>query len=117
MLIEVEQELNDKRIRPRNSLPSEKMKAGESYLQAASRCLKEELELEATDIELVPSTYHQEKKENASPSYPGLCTHYILHLIEARITSLPSTDFWTAESDSTTLVQRHHWAWRSKFEL
>ncbi len=114
VLIELEQELDDNRIRPRNSLPSEKMQTGESYLEAATRCLKEELALGPANFELITSTYRRKEEENESPSYPGLCTRYIFHIIEVRVSGLPTTDFWTAESPQhqNAPVKRHHWAWR-----
>ena len=45
MLVEVAQELGSGRMRRRNSPPAEKMLPGESALDAARRCLHEELHL------------------------------------------------------------------------
>jgi hypothetical protein len=51
-LLELEQELDDKRTRKRNIPPSEKMKPGENCLDAARRCLLEELQILDKDIEI-----------------------------------------------------------------
>ncbi len=114
ILIEAKQEFNDKRIRSRNRPPSEKIRQGESYIEAAIRCLQEELDLERQNIKVIPSTYHQTQQERDALSYPGLYTRYIFHIVEARVSGLPDTDFWTNESaqNKNDPVRRHHWVWR-----
>lgn len=115
ILIEAEQEFGDKRKRARNHPPSEKMRAGESYLEAAKRCLQEELGLASEDFEINDSMYRQIQQELESPSYPGLPTRYIFHIVEARVSGLPQTDFWTAEAgyNHQDPVKRHYWVWQT----
>jgi len=114
ILIESEQVFDDKRIRTRNYPPSEKMRKDETYREAAIRCLQEELGLDPEDIEIIDSTYRQTQKELESPSYPGLQTRYLFHIVEARVNGLPDTDFWTDESaqNQKDPIRRHHWTWR-----
>ncbi len=114
ILIEAKQEFDDKRIRFRSHPPSEKIRQGENYVEAAIRCLEEELGLERQNIKIIPSTYRQRQKELDSPSYPGLYTRYTFHIVEARVNGLPDTDFWTDESarSENDPVRRHHWVWR-----
>ena len=114
ILIETEQEFGDKRKRPRNHPPSEKIRRDETYIDAAIRCLQEELGLARQDIDIIDSTYRQTLKELESPSYPGLFTRYIFHIVEARVSGLPDANFWTHEStrNGKDLVRKHHWIWR-----
>ena len=114
LLIEAEQQFADQRKRYRNHPPSEKMKPGENHLDTAIRCLREELGVEAEDIEFILASYRQAKKELESPSYPGLWTSYIFHIIEAKVSGLPDTDFWTNEADENLrdVVKKHHWIWQ-----
>jgi ADP-ribose pyrophosphatase YjhB (NUDIX family) len=116
ILIELEQEFGDKRVRRRNQPPSEKMKEDEHYTDAAVRCLQEELGLRPSHFEIIPSTYHQVEKEQDSPSYPGLHTRYTFHIVEAKVKGLPDRDFWTDESaeNENDMVRRHHWVWRTQ---
>jgi hypothetical protein len=51
ILIEVEQEFEDNRVRSRNFPPSEKLKRDETYIDAAKRCLKEELGIDSKNFE------------------------------------------------------------------
>ena len=113
ILIEVEQELADGRIRSRNRAPAEKMKPAESYSSAAIRCLEEELGLSADKVKLIKPTYKQIQELKDSPSYPGLQSKYIFHIIEAKVLGLPDTDFWTDEAtyNGKDPVRKHHWAW------
>lgn len=115
MLIEAEQEFADKRRRRRSHPPSEKMKRGECHLEAAARCLQEELGLELEDFEILPDTYHQRQDELESPSYPGLHTCYVFHVVEAKVKGLPTTDFWTNESaqNPNDPIKRHYWTWQT----
>ncbi len=112
-LIEEEQELFDGRIRKRNRSPSEKMKPGETYQEAALRCLVEELQARPEQIQLVPSSYHRHVTRRDSQSFPGLSTRYEIHSIEAGVAGLPEGDFWTDEKPRGELemVRRHHWIW------
>lgn len=114
MLIEAEQEFADQRRRIRNYPPSEKMKPGETYEQAAVRCLQEELGLEQDQIEILTATHYCRLKEHESLSYPGLWTRYIFHTVEARVRGLPETDFATLEAveNDKDAVRKHYWIWR-----
>lgn len=110
-LVEREQELASGRRRERNRPPSEKMQPGESYLEAALRCLREELGVRRVDVDLLHDTYRREQTEGPSPSYPGLRTRYTFHVVEARVDGLPDGDFSTPESTGDP-VETHHWTWK-----
>ena len=114
MLLEEGQDLADGRWRERNRPPSEKMRPGESYLEAALRCLREELGVKRADVNLLHDTYRREETEGPSPSYPGLRTHYTFHLVEARVEGLPEGDFETKEQAGGRRepVETHHWTWK-----
>jgi len=114
VLIETSQELDDGRTRSRNIVPAEKKKTGESYIEAARRCLREELQVKDRNIEILESTYRQEQKIKESISYPGLSTLFRYHIVEAKVNGLPNTDFWTFESADNELdpISRHHWIWK-----
>ena len=114
ILIEVAQELEGGQHRFRNLLPSEKMKANESYAASVLRGLREELDVEETAVALLHHTYTKNQSERDSPSYPGLPTLYTFHSIEAQVLDLPENDFWI---DNTARkvgdpVKRHQWGWR-----
>ncbi len=116
ILLEIEQELENSHRRFRNQPPSEKMKAGESTIAAASRCLKEELGLARTDVAFVGSGYERFEAVTESPSYPGLPTRYTFHLVEAVARGLPDEEFWRdnfarGQGDP---VKRHLWAWHMR---
>lgn len=113
-LVETEQDLAGGRRRKRNRPPSEKMRPGESYLEAALRCLREELGVKRADVDLLHDTYRRKRMEGPSPSYPGLHTRYTFHVVEARVEGLPDGDFSTREraGGSGELVEAHHWAWK-----
>lgn len=113
ILLEVEQVLGNSHRRYRNQPPSEKMKAGESYIAAAVRCLDEELGLTRADIAFIGSGYERVEAVTESPSYPGLRTRYTFHLIEAVAKGLPEEDFWRDNyaNGHGDPVRRHLWAW------
>jgi hypothetical protein len=117
ILVEGEQEFDNGQRRWRNLLPSEKMQPGENYLDAAQRCLQEELGVDKRDISFVASTYGQKQMVADSPSYPGLLTQSTFHTIEAIVYGLPGNDFWHENSANqhgrSDPVRRHHWVWRS----
>ncbi len=116
ILIETIQEFADKRQRFRDHPPSEKMQPGESYLEAAKRCLREELGVTDQDIEILANTHQTKTQQRESPSYPGLRTQYLIHIVEANVAGLPETNFWTheAEHNRTDVVKRHYWAWEAE---
>lgn len=114
ILIEVEQEFQRGGRRRRERPPAEKMRPGESVVEAAVRCLEEELGVTADDVNVLVETYRQVSHEGSSQSYPGLRSRWHFHRIEAEVAGLPSTNFVTEESDSnpTDPIRRHFWAWR-----
>lgn len=113
VLYEVAQEMEGGSARPRCYPPSEKIKRGERYQEAAIRGLFEELNLPAAAITLHLDTYQQRQRQILSISYPGLNTLYQLHSLEACVIGLPSDNFTTNEAagNSHDPVTRHHWAW------
>lgn len=114
ILIEAEQIFRDGRIRPRDTPPADKLLPGESYAEAARRCLVEELGVAPSTVTLIEGSYRCEQATRQSPSYPGLLSQYVFHTVEAHVASLPSTDFWTEEaaSNARDAVARHHWIWQ-----
>jgi len=114
VLIEAEQELENGRRRFRNQPPSEKIKPGETYLQAATRCLQEELGLPLSGISFLPGTYLCRQETTDSLSYPGLLTEYTFHTIKAQVEGLPDEEFWRENTAVQTgdPVVRHLWVWR-----
>ena len=114
ILMETKQELENGQVRFRNQPPSEKMKAGENYTDAALRCFHEELGVEETAVTFLHNTYTQMESETDSLSYPGLKTRYTFHIIEAIVAGLPDEDFWQENTAYGTgdPVKRHHWTWR-----
>lgn len=116
ILLEVEQEFENAQRRSRNQPPSEKMKAGESYVTAAVRCLDEELGLGRNEIAFVGSGYEKVEAVTESPSYPGLRTRYTFHSIEAVAKGLPDDDFWreNVTSEDGDPIKRHLWAWHTR---
>jgi ADP-ribose pyrophosphatase YjhB (NUDIX family) len=114
MLLEKKQELGNGQVRFRNQPPSEKMKSGEDYTEAALRCFAEELGVAETAVTFHHDTYTKIESETDSLSYPGLKTRYTFHMIEADVAGLPDKDFWrenTAHDDGDP-VKRHQWGWR-----
>lgn len=114
ILIEAEQELENGRRRFRNQPPSEKIKPGETHLQAATRCLQEELGLTQNTFVFLPDTYQCRQEVTDSLSYPGLTTEYTFHTIKAQVVGLPDEEFWrenTAVKAGDPVV-RHLWVWR-----
>jgi hypothetical protein len=94
VLLEAEQIMENGSRRFRNQPPSEKFKPGESYLEAASRCLQEELGVASEAIYLLPSSYCLRRELLDSYSYPGLLTEYTFHMVEAEVAGLPKEPFW-----------------------
>jgi hypothetical protein len=114
ILLEVEQEYSDGRRRTRNRPPSEKLKAGESHMEAAQRCLEEELGLGVSEMTFIDAAGNQEVQVTIeSPSFPGLTTRYTLYTVEATVTGLPGSDFWleNRSSEEGDPIRRHRWAW------
>jgi len=114
VLLEAEQIMENGSRRFRNQPPSEKLKPEESYLEAAVRCLREELGVAGEAIHLLPESYSPRTELLDSYSYPGLLTEYTFHMVEADVHGLPEEPFWR-ENDAVLMgdpVKRHLWVWR-----
>jgi hypothetical protein len=116
VLVEHEQQLSDGRKRYRDLPLSEKIKPGESPVDAAIRGLKEELQVEPNEIKILNASSPPEQIQRVSNSFPGLQTRYVIHKVDVEIDHLPSQDFWTDESqgDHENVTKRHHWRWVDK---
>ena len=114
VLLEAEQIMENGSRRFRNQPPSEKFKPGESYLDAATRCLQEELGVPPEAIRLLPKSYSPRTELLDSYSYPGLLTEYTFHMVEAEVYGLPAESFWRGNKAVVTgdPVMRHRWEWR-----
>lgn len=115
-LFEVEQQFSDGKRRFRNQPPAEKIKQGETSIDAAYRCLQEELGLKPGQVAKISLADEQDEEVTLSPSYPGLPTTYLIHEIKAHVIGLPKEDFWRenmAASDGDP-VSRHLWSWRKQ---
>lgn len=114
VLVESIQEFGDGQRRFRSQPPAEKMRRRETYLDAARRCLQEELGIAPQQATFDAATYRQIEVTGDSPSYPGLPTRYTFHRMEAAVSGLPESDFWrenVSEHDGDPVV-RHFWSWR-----
>lgn len=114
VLLEAEQIMENGSRRFRNQPPSEKFKPGESYQDAASRCLQEELGVTPEAIRLLPSRYYSRTELLDSYSYPGLLTEYTFHMVDAEVMGLPTESFWRG-NEAVLMgdpVKRHRWEWR-----
>jgi hypothetical protein len=113
VLLEAEQVMENGSHRFRNQPPSEKLKPGETYLDATRRCLQEELGALPEAIHISPETHSVHTERRDSSSYPGLLTEYTFHRVEAQVDGLQETSFWrenTAVSQGDP-VRRHLWEW------
>ncbi|RMG95269.1 MAG: NUDIX hydrolase [Chloroflexi bacterium] len=115
VLIEAAQEFCDGRLRHRNQPPSEKMKPGESYIDAALRCCQEELGVSPERVQIIPDTHKIIDVETESISYPGLKTQYTFHIVDATIKNLPESAFWKENEvkDKGDPIRRHYWVWQT----
>lgn len=100
--------------RSREIPPSEKMQPGETALDTAQRCLKEELGLPPDAITSVVSIERTREKVRISPSYPGLTSLYPFHMVEVHVIGLPQHDFSTDEYSpkGQEKVMTHDWTWQ-----
>ena len=113
-LLELEQEMEDKRKRKRHIPPSEKMKPGEDCLIAAKRCLVEELDIQEGEIQFLTGICKPSTSERNSRSYPGLRTQYRIYQVEIDLKSLPDENFWTKETsmiNGLEIIRHHYWGW------
>lgn len=115
-LIEVEQVFRDGKRRYRNQPPAEKIKPNENGIDAAYRCLNEELGLGRDQVYFMAAEQEREEMVTDSLSYPGLLTRYTIQRIRARVTGLPNENFWrenTAVREGDP-ISRHLWAWQEQ---
>ena len=115
-LLEIEQVFRNGERRFRFQPPSEKIKRSENSIDAAYRCLNEELGLSRNQVSFMAVDHDRKEVVAESPSYPGLPTRYVIQRIRAQVTGLPGEDFWrenTAASEGDP-VSRHLWAWRAQ---
>ena len=116
VLLEIEQAFANGERRFRHQLPSEKIKANETTVDAAYRGLQEELGLRGDQISLKSTEGEREEIIIDSPSYPGLSTRYMMQKVVACVDGLPVEDFWRdnrafSQGDP---VQQHLWGWRKQ---
>jgi hypothetical protein len=118
-LYETRQRLPGGGVRERNLLLSEKLLPNESWKAATRRGIMEELGSilpENPDIYVLDETYSKSTERSTSSSYPGLCTEYVCHKVEARVSGLPETDFTTEENRPDGILLSS-WAWRNASPL
>lgn len=114
ILVELEQELSDHRIRKRCLPPSEKMKPDETWYSASIRCLSEELSLGEDQFEVLSKNCEPIIHERMSQSYPGLPSQYHIYKVSVSTSHLPTTEFWTDETSDPgqkQAIRRHLWGW------
>ncbi len=115
-LIERAQHFADGRVRSRNRPPSEKMHPAETALEAAQRCLIEELALSPTAISFPPQQIPVRTVRDKSDSYPNLTSEYTFYTVFAQVDGLPTTSFTTpnaAHGDGDPIIA-HQWEWVEK---
>jgi hypothetical protein len=118
-LYEAKQRLPGGGVRERNLFLSEKLLPNESWKAATRRGIVEELGSilpENPDIYVLDDTYSTSTERSTSSSYPGLCTEYVCHKVEARVSGLPETDFMTEENRPDGVLLSS-WAWRDSSPL
>lgn len=115
ILIEEEQVFQDGRRRHRNIPPSEKMLGGETYVEAALRCLVEELGANPRTANVLKFTHRVRQERRNSWSYPGLTSLYTIHQVQVRVPDIPLEDFETSEviTNSEGVVRSHRWVWKA----
>lgn len=115
LLVEGKQEFGANQTRFRGKPPAEKLKPGESPVEAAIRCLREEMEVNPSRVQILSWSQKPEQMQSDSPSYPGLTTTYLRHEVEARVEGLPAQSFTTQEiaHDGGEPVKSHQWLWQT----
>jgi hypothetical protein len=113
-LVEVGQAFGENQYRYRDMPPTEKLKPGEKPVEAAMRCLQEELGVTADQVKIISAAAEPEETVQDSQSYPGLTTHYIRYQVEAKVAGLPRQSFSTVEAahDDGDPVKSHQWRWK-----
>lgn len=113
LLVEGEQEFGANQSRYRGKPPAEKLKPGEDPVEAAFRCLQEEMGVNRNQVQILSWTEEPEQVLLDSPSYPGLTTNYMRYEVETNVKGLPRQSFTTTETahDDGDPVKRHQWLW------
>ncbi|NJN97942.1 MAG: NUDIX domain-containing protein [Anaerolineales bacterium] len=113
-LVEVGQAFGENQYRYRDMPPTEKMKPGEQPVEAAVRCLQEELEADPNRVKILSAAAEPEQTMQDSQSYPGLTTYYVRYYVEAKVAGLPRQSFSTMEAahDDGDPVKSHQWRWK-----
>lgn len=113
-LVEVGQAFGENQYRYRDMPPTEKLKPGEKPVEAAIRCVQEELEASPDRVTILSTAAEPEQTIQESQSYPGLTTQYIRYQVEAKVTGLPRQPFSTLEAahDDGDPVKSHQWRWK-----
>lgn len=115
LLIEAEQELADGRRRSRQIPLAEKLHAGEDVLSGARRALYEELGADPTTVTVELAASPPQVRMRLSPSYPGLLTEYVVHMVTAVVPGLPTTPFWRDNlAPPGDPVRRQLWVWQEE---
>jgi hypothetical protein len=117
VLVEAEQEFHDGRKRSRNVRPSEKLRIGESYIEAAKRGLVQEFGLKERQISILEETHQQMQEIKSSLSYPGVPTLFKYHIVEVKVKGLSSSAFSTEERSEGDPIAEHHWVWKREDAL
>jgi ADP-ribose pyrophosphatase YjhB (NUDIX family) len=93
--------------------PSEKIMSGETVLDAALRCVEEELLIDKLHVKILEQPTFLKTETRSSISFPGLYTIYEIYEIKLEIDELPNDTFWTieAKSDGTLSRIQHQWVW------
>ncbi len=115
LLFEESQKMKNGFIRQRNKLPREKIKQNEEVIEAAYRCLKEEINLEVEDFTIIKVCETPKVYTKVSASYPNLKTRYLHYDIFVSTDKLPNENFTTKENgEEHDPVDIHYWAWVTK---
>ena len=110
-LFEAIQYFHDGRERYPNRAPSEKMKRGETPIDAAMRCLAEEIGCTFANILDPPKLIQTKEDQLDSPSYPGLPSLFTLHTLICTVQALPNIDFVTTNQAEGDPVASIRWRW------
>ncbi len=115
LLFEESQRMKNGFIRQRNKLPREKIKQNEEVIEAAHRCLKEEVNLQVEDFTIIKASKTPKVYIKESASYPNLKTRYLHYDIFVSTDKLPNENFTTKENgEEHDPVDIHYWTWITK---
>ena len=112
LLIEKSQKMKSGFIRKRNKLPREKIKQNENVMIASYRCMKEEINLDISDFNIIKISDEPQIYIKESASYPNLKTKYLHYDVFIETNKLPIGDFTTMENgEKHDPVEFHFWTW------